>query len=394
MLKKLLWRSKTRRHIIGAAAGSLTGFILLLSAGQFYFDMKKVIATSEDLINPDFIIINKQVSLLDNLTQNKNTFSPGEIDNIRRQGFATDVAGFVSNDFVLSAYAESDRFPDFYTDLFFEAIPDKYVDARTENWSWKRGQTMIPIILPRDYLNLYNFGFAPSQGLPQLSPSLIRLISFHILIRGNGKQAEFTGRIAGFSNRISTILVPWDFLNWANSEYGRTKEPRISRLVIVSKNPADPRISSFLEKNGYETVSENLKSSRLNIILKFIISFLGGLGLLVILLAMMIFILSFQLMINSSSENIRKLSLLGYHYVQIAKTYILQLVMIVGIIGLLTASAMIFIKRFFVIVSAGMGMDPGNEIHPAVIIGGTGLLLVVLAINILIILRHTKNCTA
>ena len=65
---------------------------------------------------------------------------------------------------------------------------------------------------------------------------------------------EFRGKIIGFSNRINSILVPYSFLSWANENYGFHSEDRISRLVIVTKDPTNPEIVSFLEKNGYATV--------------------------------------------------------------------------------------------------------------------------------------------
>ena len=137
------------------------------------------------------------------------TFSRSEIKDIREQPFADKVVGFISNQFSLSAFTESKRFPDFYTDLFFEAIPDEYLDVKNPEWHWVAGQKTIPVILPQDYLNLYNFGFAPSQGLPQISPKTISLVNFKIEISGRGKSDQYKGRIIGFSNRINSILVPY-----------------------------------------------------------------------------------------------------------------------------------------------------------------------------------------
>jgi hypothetical protein len=391
MLKKLLWQSYGKYHITGALAGSLVGFILLLSVTQFYFEMNYVLKTNEDLINPDFIVINKQVSMLETLELRKSTFSKDEIEKIRNQSFAEGVAGFISNDFALSAFTESDNFPDFYTDLFFEAVPDEFLDVKSDEWKWNKGQTTIPIILPQDYLNLYNFGFAPSQGLPQISPSMIKRVNFKISIYGKGRQAEFNGKIVGFSNRINSILVPYNFLSWANEEFGKGQEPKISRLVIVSKNPADPEIVSFLNSCGYETIRENLKSSRLNIILKCIISFLGGLGLMIIILALLVFILSFQLIINKSAEKIRKLSLLGYHYREISKVYILNLSKIIAVIAILTSIAIFLLKNFFISFSGDWGMELTAGIHPLVIAGGTVLLLMIYLLNILAILKTTRR---
>ena len=45
----------------------------------------------------------------------------------------------------------------------------------------------IPIIIPRNYLNLYNYGFAKSQGLPQISEGIFQRVSLGIEVAGNGR---------------------------------------------------------------------------------------------------------------------------------------------------------------------------------------------------------------
>ncbi|MCB8994154.1 MAG: hypothetical protein H6538_00940 [Bacteroidales bacterium] len=391
MLRKLLWQSYGKLQMAGATAGSLIGFVLLISISQFWFEMDHVLKTNEDLINPDFIVINKKVSILKTLDVGNTDFTEGEMENIRKQPFADQVAGFISNDFALSAYTESERFPDFYTDLFFEAVPDTFLDVKTADWKWEAGQSTIPIILPQDYLNLYNFGFAPSQGLPQISPSIIRHVNFKISITGKGKQTIFNGKIVGFSNRINSILVPYKFLNWANKEYGKSPEPKISRAVIVSKNPSNPEIAAFLNREGYESIKENLKSSRLNIILKFIISFLGGLGILIIGLALLVFILSFQLLISKSGDKIRKLSLLGYHYREISRPYIYLLSILISLITLLAGFSVLLLKRFFINFSGDWGLELTPGIHPLVAGGGIILLALIFVLNYLAISRQTRR---
>ena len=55
------------------------------------------------------------------------------------------------------------------TEMFFEAVPDKFVDVSLDKWHFDENTHTIPIIIPRNYLNLYNFGFAQSRSLPKLS---------------------------------------------------------------------------------------------------------------------------------------------------------------------------------------------------------------------------------
>ena len=102
------------------------------------------------------------------------------------------------------------------TDMFFESVPDEFVDIKLDKWHFDEETHTIPIIIPRNYLNLYNFGFAQSRSLPKLSEGLMGLIQMDIMMRGNGRVEQYKGNIVGFSNRLNTILVPQSFMNWAN----------------------------------------------------------------------------------------------------------------------------------------------------------------------------------
>ena len=68
------------------------------------------------------------------------------------------------------------------TDLFFESVPDAYVDVNSEQWYFDFEEPVVPIIIPRNYLNLYNFGFAQSRSLPQLSEGVMGLLNLEIRI--------------------------------------------------------------------------------------------------------------------------------------------------------------------------------------------------------------------
>lgn len=337
LLYQILWKDHNRAHLLGAFLGTLAGFVLLLAGIQFYMDIKSVLTENRDLLDPEYIVINKKVNIAQTLGLSRVGFTPEEIEEIEAQPFADQVAAFLSNEFPVSAYTENERFPDFITDLFFEAIPDEFIDVKSEEWQWNPEKGTIPVIIPQDYLNLYNFGFAPSQGLPQIPKGVISMIDFKLRLQGKGRgnYDDYQGRIVGFSNRVNSILVPLDFLEWANQKYGYFKKNDPSQVILVSKNPTDPTIIRFIEERGYDTIREKLKSSRMNIILKFIISFLVIVAAIIIGLAFLVFLLSLQLMISRSSEKIRRLNKLGFHYREISRPYILLLLLLMaGITGL------------------------------------------------------------
>ena len=389
---RILWQDHSRTHLIWAFLGTLAGFVLLLAGIQFYTDLKNVLAENRDLLDPEYIVINKKVNIGQTLGL-ESGFSQKEIEEIRAQPFADRVDPFLSNAFPVSGYTENERFPDFYTELFFEAIPDEYIDVKSEDWHWDPVKGTIPIIIPQDYLNLYNFGFAPSQGLPQVPKGIISMINFRIRLRGQGtgNYDDYTGRIVGFSNRIHSILVPLDFLQWANDKYGYFKKAEPSQVILVSKDPTDPSIVRFLDEKGYDTIREKLKSSRMNIILKFLISFLVAVAGIIIGLAFLVFLISLQLMISRSSDKIRRLNKLGFHYREISRPYIvLLMILMAGVTGLsllLTA----ILTRQFADTASEWNLHVASSLHRIIYGVGLGLVILIAGVNTGAILVSTRR---
>lgn len=378
-------------HLLWAVIGTVAGFVLLLTGIHFYQNLDRVLKENKDLLDPEYIVINKEVHIGQTLGLGSGGFTEKEIRELSEEPFAQEVAPFISNQFPVSAYTRSQQFPDFYTELFFEAVPDAFLDVKSAEWTWGEDSDHIPVILPRDYLNLYNFGFARSQGLPQIPGEMISMLQFHIVLKGREEKVTYPGKIVGFSNRINSIMVPYDFLNWANERFGYREKNRPSRLVLVSNDPTDPAIIQYIEEKGYDTIREKLKSSRLNIILKFVLSFLVLIAALIIGLAFLIFLLSLQLMISRSAEKIRRLNKLGYHYAEISKPYLFILAILLLVV---TALALVISS-----VLAGqlheMASDWSLDIRPGlsglvwlIAPGLTGLLFI---LNSAAILMSTKK---
>ncbi|MDX2430905.1 MAG: hypothetical protein QNK35_08230 [Bacteroides sp.] len=391
-LYSILWSDNSRAHLLGAFLGTLAGMVLLLSGIQFYTDIKLVLSENRDLLDPEYIIVNKKVNIGQTLGFSGVGFSQEEIEDLSQQAFADEVSPFISNDFPIQAYTENDKVPNFSTELFFEAIPDQYIDIKSEDWKWDPEEGVIPIIIPQDFLNLYNFGFAQSQGLPQIPKGVVSMVNFRIRLNGNfGIHEDLSGRIVGFSNRVHSILVPHDFLTWANDTYGYFENSDASRLILVSKDPTNPAIIKYIEDKGYDTIREKLKGSRLNIILKVIISFLVLIAGIIILLAFMVFLLSLQLMISRSSQKIKRLHKLGFHYREISRPYIiLLLILMVAVtsISLLTTG---LLARQMANMASQWNMAISSSLHG--IIFGTALALITLITisNVIAILISTKK---
>ena len=149
----------------------------------------------------------------------KNVFSQADINELKKQKFITNVAPLESNQFRVQMSAG--EILAFKTDLFLESIEDEFLDTLPANFQWQEGQMKLPVIISSDYLETYNI-FAPSQGLPQVSPETATNIPVIIGVSGNGKQEDFYGSVVAFTDRINSVIVPKSFLDWANKNYGET----------------------------------------------------------------------------------------------------------------------------------------------------------------------------
>lgn len=321
---KLLLRKLRPFQLVIALAGTLIGLTMLLAACQFYSLFGLLLQEEKDVIGNQYLIVQKKISLLNTFSISNSEFSGDEIEDIARINGVNEVATFRANLFRANAFVEkgdNQLIPQLYTELFFESVPDNVIDIKTEEWKWPSSDSALPLILPKDYLNLYNFGFAPGQNLPQISESSIRMLEFKIRVQGNGKSGIYKAFIAGFSNRINSILVPDNFLIYANKVFGDKKETKPSRLIVVCNDASSQDLFNYLKESGLETNEEMLKSGRLNSILNIMISIVSVVGFIIIFLAVMNIIQYAQLLITQSDYEIRTLILLGYFHQSISWYY-------------------------------------------------------------------------
>jgi hypothetical protein len=391
MLNKLLLRDGSVIQFIFAFTGATAGMLLLLASIQLFLDFSAYLEIEKDIIGSDYIVINKRIGVLSPKGSAALAFSPDEISTIESQTFVEKAVPFESSAFEVSAGFNtmySNRY--FTTEMFFEALPDEYLDLNKELWQWSPGDSIVPIALPKDYLTLYNFGFAQSQGLPQVSSGMASMITFSLSIKGSGRVVPLKARIAGFTERINTILAPFSFVRWANKELsGNTPNP--TRLLLVTPNPSSPELANFLESNHYETNREKLKTSKLNLILQTILGIVAAVALLIIVLAFFVFALGFQLMIARSINRIRLLLHLGFGYMRLAARYIVYFLIILVGINLLTFIIISISKPMLMHVLQRFGIAIDSGVSLMIYITAFLLSLLLFSINSILITLQIKK---
>ncbi len=388
----LIWKL-LRRHIsVGQLAGfflaDLVGTVIVLCGIQIYSDMAPMLSGSDGLLGNDYIVISKPVKQLGSLMgRSAAHFSKSDIDDLKAQPFARNVGEFRS-----SQYGVYLGLPGvFATDMFFESVPDRFIDVTTDEWRFDLSKRDIPIILPRNYLNLYNFGFAQTKGLPQLSEGVSQSISFDIELSGSGRTEHFKGHVAGFSDRLNTVLVPESFMEWANDRFAPSKSALASRLIVEVENPADESIAAYLQQRGYEVENNAADNSKIGFLLKIVVSVVMAIGLIISILAIYILTLSIYLLLQKNTDKLENLSLLGYSARRIAAPYSRLTVTLNVAIMLLAISAVYFVREAYMTrVAATLGGASQTGFLPTIIAGAL-LTAVVVTFDSIVIRRKINS---
>lgn len=348
MLLKLQKNTLVKSQIAGYALTLLLGMGIMLITLQLYFDIRPLLEQQSDVFKNQTAVISKNVSVFKSANKDKIYFTERDIQELKSQDFIADVATFNNASFKIGAFTkQTNEIPRFYTDLFFESIPDKYLDVQPEQWQWNPSLNFIPIIVPENYLNLYNFGFAESQGLPVLSKNMISQVQFNIEVEGNGKNQHFESKIVGFSNKINSILVPDEFLRWANMEFGRGKGEKVSRLLIDFKNPSDERILQFFNENSYSINKDELEFGKLVFFFKTALFFVFFIAVVIIVLSVAFILLSIKLIIQKNKELILNLYQIGYNHLRIARFYAVVVSVITIVSVILSVWASNFVRELY-----------------------------------------------
>tara|TARA_B100001093_G_scaffold395484_1_gene382404 strand:+ start:2056 stop:3450 length:1395 start_codon:yes stop_codon:yes gene_type:complete len=383
-LKSSLTVKGPRRELVIASLGCLLGSTLLVIAFQLYLDSSQIIEETEGPKN--FFTVNKKIEggALANLGKEESTFTPDELKTI--QGFegVRRIGGFTRNQFPITLYiwpsGKIGLGAAAKTDLFFESIPDEFLDFIPDDWHWEENSSIVPIMVPKFYLDLWNFGLAPSRiEYPSLSMEAASGMPIQVFV-GKNQEVTFDGRFVAFSKRINSVLVPASFLEWANQKYGlqTSKDflflwkdgsidgPPISRLELAEyrnskdfdswevsplRSPADriparnalqasknesnpsriileidenpsPSLLREIERRNYEINREFPDQDLLRQATQVLFLGMGGMGGLLSLLSIATFAASYRLVISRAAEQTRNLLLLGFSKPEISKVFL------------------------------------------------------------------------
>lgn len=308
LLKKLIQASAGRTRFIMAVTGLSVALLLILTAVQLQVNYSSLLhgKTNQDSV-ANFLVLNKVVNAQ---TIGATSLTDTDIVSLKQQPFVEDVGLLTPSRFKISAEGGDGGLP-FYTDLFFESVPDAFIDVVDKQWTWNDQSQFIPMIIPNQFLDLYNFGFAASQNLPQLSQELVKSLPVKINIATPMGSFPYYAKVVGFSDRISSVLVPQAFMDWANKNFGNMVNTKPSRVVIRTRDAGNPELVQYLKDHGLTTDADKTRFSKYRQIVNTVVNISGVTGVLMLLFALLIFTLFIQLTIASCKEEIILLMTLG-----------------------------------------------------------------------------------
>ena len=371
----LVWKLMRRHISLGQLAGfffaNLCGMVIVLLSIQFYQDVAPLFTEGDSFMKKDYMIVSKKVSTLGSMVGKSSVFTAEEIDELKAEEFTKGVGEFTPSQFKVSAGVGMEQLGlNLSTAMFFESVPDTYVDVNLDEWHFEPGQEEVPIIIPRNYLNLYNFGFAQSRGLPQISEGVINMMNLDVRISGGGRRDTYRGKIAGFSNRLNTILVPESFMTWANVHYGEggiRREP--SRLIVEVDNPTDDRIARFFRERGYETEDDKLDAGKTTWFLKVVVGIVLSVGLLISVLSFYILMLSIYLLLQKNTTKLENLLLIGYGPHRVALPYQALTIGLNAVVLLLSVGVVMWVRTLY--------LDVVEKMFPSLDAGGCWVMMAV-----------------
>ena len=387
MLWKLLRKHISLPQFAGFFFANLIGMIIMLLGFQFYRDVVPMLTAEDGFLKTGFVVVSKKVGTAQALSQRSLSFSAAEVDELASQPFAESVGQFMTAEFKVDASMSINGRQILNSELPIESVPDEFVDISPEFWHFDDSIGVVPIILPRSYIAMYNFGFAKSKSLPKVSEGLVGMITFDLFLHGNGHESRYKGKVIGFSGRLNAILVPQEFMLKANAAFAPNATPSPTRLIMTTGNLAEENVAQYLEDHGYEAEEDRLNAEKTTFFLRLLVSAVMLIGFVISLLSFFILMLSIYLLVQKNAEKLQNLLLIGYRPSKVALPYQLLTVAMNALV-LVLALVLVYILRSYYMstVQVLFPMASHTSFWPAIVLG-VALFLGVTLLNVAIIYR-------
>ena len=398
LLFKLLRQNISGWQIAGFVIANLLGGAIILLGSQAYRDFDRFMEKESGLLSEGYVVVTKPISglsTLKSLLGIKPVFSGEEIEKMRQHPAVSDIGLFSTANFQIRGSFSLGEL-NISTDLFMESVPNKFIDVKFSDesvWQADIDTDCIPVIIPRKYLNIYNYGYASTKGLPQLGEGLTSAFPISMTLAGNGQTRRYQARIVGYTDRLNTILVPETFLEQANAAFASKEPEPPSRLIVATTSKGrNTSFIDYLEQNGY-SIEGDLESLRLQAVVHGILWVVIGIGSVVSVLAFVLLLISIQLLIEKNKDKFINLHSLGYSVSQIAAPYSLLIAAVDVAVWLVSACVVSLVyPELFAFISAISPDVQLASLLPLWIVAAVLALLFVVLHRIVIVRQIRRVC--
>ena len=388
LISRLLRKNTSKARIAGFVLSNFIGLVIVLGAIQFFRDAQSIWSSDDSFIRSDYLVINKKITSSNTLGASSE-FSEAEISELGAQPWVRRIGRFSANDYrVLAGMRSGDRGMSTY--MFFESIPDDFIDVPRSQWDYRPGSDEVPIILSKDYLTLYNFGFATSAGLPQLSEGLMSSIPLSLTLTSDDglRKRTLNGRVAGYSNRLNTILVPQSFMDETNGSLGTGEARQPSRLIIDVSSPGDVAITKYLESHDLEVAGDKSASSA-SFLLRVVAGIVFAIGTLITILSLFILMLSVSLIMEKNRDKLHSLLMLGYDLKVVGRPYVNLVIFASFTAYMLSIAGVYALRAYYIEPLRGLGATPSPVwITP---VAGAVMTCAIIAVNIISVGKRVRK---
>ncbi len=362
-MRQLFFKYQNKKQLALALVGTFLGLFFLFTSLHFLHKIYTYGENSE-MLSKNTIVIQKKVTSGPLLGLNNPEFSDEQIDEVRSMEFVESCDPIRSNTFDVVLSIDDPLIPAFNSNIFVQSVHEDYLDVKTDHWDWDEGSKTLPIIMPRDFLMMMN-NFLSASNIPQLSDDLVLDLKIDLIIGPRNYRETIHARIVGFTNELSSILVPEYFLNWANQKYGEKEKEVISQLVVKSKDGQFGLLENYLEEKEFESKKSQLLIAKLKSTLGVLLTIISTISLLAVFLSMLVLIQYLQLIITKNDYEIRTLLRLGYAPNQLIKVflkYFMSLFSVATVLSLLLfIPAKYYLQQIF--ISNGISLDSSLSIY-------------------------------
>ena len=362
MLNKLLFRNQDKKQLLIAIIGAFLGITFLITSIHYIIKINEF-GKGSDILGPNTIIVQKKVTNASSLNLTKTDFSLNELDKMRKEPFIAEIQPVTSNNFDISFETSDPLVPYFRTDVFIQTVDQRFLDIKTDKWHWKEGDGYVPMIMPREFLVMLNT-FMSASGIPQISDDLVKEVKFKFKLWNDSIQEHVNVRIIGFTNEVSSILVPASFMKFGNDKYSDGTNQKITQVMISGKENQFGLVEDLLTKKGLESKNAQMVVGRLKSVVGTLFFVVLGISIIAVLASGLVLIQYMQLLISRNAYEVRTLLRVGYHPKNIIKSFFNYFVKIFGLIAGLGLLVFFVFKYFLdkMFATGGLYIDTNMTI--------------------------------